>query len=302
MLPKFPVFKKLELSDSKEIKNITSKFEPYSDFDFASMLSWDVNNDFRVSQLDGNLIVRLTDHFSGKPFFSFLGNNDVNKTLKLMFAFLIIEESAHPEIRLVPEVSLKDIDLSKYIIEIDLNNYDYIYDLEEHISYSGNKFASKRKLYNKFQKNYPEKSVEILDISNNNVSEKIIELTQKWSKNKAMPDEGLNYKRELSAIKRFIEFNYNECICIALKVKDQIVGYDLLTIPNNDYAISHFSKSDISFTGSYEFLVSSTASVLTKKSIKFLNAEEDLGLPSLRYSKNSYRPATFLRKYTIIER
>lgn len=41
MIPKFPEFKKLELSNKEEIENFTSKFPPYSDFNFVSMWCWD---------------------------------------------------------------------------------------------------------------------------------------------------------------------------------------------------------------------------------------------------------------------
>ena len=37
MIPEFPEFKKLELSNKEEIEKITQKFPPYSDFNFVSM-------------------------------------------------------------------------------------------------------------------------------------------------------------------------------------------------------------------------------------------------------------------------
>lgn len=42
MLPEFPQFKNLELSDEEEIERHTHKFLPYSDFNFVSMWSWDI--------------------------------------------------------------------------------------------------------------------------------------------------------------------------------------------------------------------------------------------------------------------
>lgn len=80
MIPEFPEFKKLELSDKKDIEQFTSKFPPYSDFNFVSMWSWDIKGEMRVSQLNDNLVVRFTDYLTGEPFYSFLGNNKVNDT------------------------------------------------------------------------------------------------------------------------------------------------------------------------------------------------------------------------------
>lgn len=78
MISQFPQFKELELEDKEEIEKFTSKYPPYSDFNFVSMWSWDVRGDMRVSKLNNNLVVRFTDYLTGSPFFSFLGDNNWN--------------------------------------------------------------------------------------------------------------------------------------------------------------------------------------------------------------------------------
>ena len=73
MIPGFPEFKKLELSNKEEIENFTSKFPPYSDFNFISMWCWDIKGETRISKFNNNLVVRFTDYLKGNPFFSFFG-------------------------------------------------------------------------------------------------------------------------------------------------------------------------------------------------------------------------------------
>ncbi len=51
MLPKFPNFKKIELSDRKDVENITSRFPPYSDFNFSSLWAWDLEGEMGLSIL-----------------------------------------------------------------------------------------------------------------------------------------------------------------------------------------------------------------------------------------------------------
>ena len=80
MIPEFPEFKKLELSDKEDVEAFTKKFPPYSDFNFVSMWSWDIKGEMRLSILNGNLVVRFTDYITGDPFYSFLGNNKTNET------------------------------------------------------------------------------------------------------------------------------------------------------------------------------------------------------------------------------
>src|SRR3989344_9175835 len=98
MIPKFPQFKNLELSDKKDVEKFTSQFPPYSDFNFVSMWSWDVKGEMRLSTLNDNLVVRFTDYLTGKPFYSFLGNNKVNETAQTLIN-LSKKEGLKPELR-----------------------------------------------------------------------------------------------------------------------------------------------------------------------------------------------------------
>src|SRR3989338_5939738 len=108
MIPKFPKFKKLELSDKKDIEKFTSKFPPYSDFNFVSMWSWDIKGEMRISILNENLVVRFTDYITGEPFFSFLGNNKVNETAEALID-LSKKEGLKPMLKLVPELVVQQL-------------------------------------------------------------------------------------------------------------------------------------------------------------------------------------------------
>jgi len=80
MIPTFPKFKSLELSDRAEVERFTSRHPPYSDYNFTSLWCWDIYERVLLSQLDGNLIVRFTDDATGEPFYSFFGYNTASST------------------------------------------------------------------------------------------------------------------------------------------------------------------------------------------------------------------------------
>src|SRR6185295_11781832 len=126
MIPEFPKFKKLELEDKKEIEEFTSKFPPYSDFNFVSMWSWDIRGEMRISQLQENLVVKFTDYLTGKPFYSFLGNKNTNSTVEKLL-FLSKAEKLEMVLKLVPEDSVLGLDIKKYNIVEDRDHFDYIY-------------------------------------------------------------------------------------------------------------------------------------------------------------------------------
>ena len=73
MIPKFPQFKKIELSDRVDVEAHTSLFEPYSDFEFTCLWTWDMKGERMISELNNNLVVRFTDYNTHNPFLSFLG-------------------------------------------------------------------------------------------------------------------------------------------------------------------------------------------------------------------------------------
>jgi uncharacterized protein len=300
MLPKFPEFKKLELSDQKDIQNITSKYQPYSDFNFESMWAWNVGNKFGVSQLNGNLVVILTDHFSDRLFYSFLGINKINLTIKQLFAFPIGDDGLAGGLRLVPEESLENIDLSKYLIEIDINNCDYIYDLNRLSTYLGSHFATKRYMANMFIKNH-NPVVRLLDLAKANHKSAVKEINKIWIRNKNDQDTGVNLDKEIMANQRFLAANFKNALAVGVFVGNRLVGYSLFTCLPNKYTICHFAKANTAYAGVYEYMMKESAKILLSKGSICLNYEEDLGLPGLRFSKNSFNPLSFLRKYTISE-
>lgn len=302
MLPTFPTFKKLERSDQTDIEKITKQYLPYSDFNFACLWSWDVKDNILVSELNDNLVAIVTDHFSDTPFYSYLGNNSVNKTLDQLFEFSAHAKNALPQLRLVPEASLSKIDLKKFMIEIDLDNSDYIYNLEELSTYSGSKYADKRAKVNLFLRSHALPSVRLLDLGDSKVVASLLQLNAAWTRNKAGRGEVVNVHREFVAFNRFVKANFTEAFCVGVFVEDQLVAYSIFTLLPEKYALCHFSKAAFPFEGAHDYLMQQSAVILRQRGCLYSNYQEDLGLPGLRFWKNSFKPMSFLRKYSVTRR
>src|SRR5574343_1109613 len=87
MIPEFPNFKNLELSDKKSIDNFTKKHPPYSDFNFTSMWVWNTTEEIQISILNDNLVVKFTDYLNGDHFYSFLGTNKIKETTNILLDY-----------------------------------------------------------------------------------------------------------------------------------------------------------------------------------------------------------------------
>ncbi len=297
MIPKFPKFKDLELSDQKDIEKVTKQYLPYCDFNFEIMWAWDYNNSAKISILNENLVLIQKNVFTEEISTSFLGNNNLESTLEEIFDFLDSTKVKDSKLSLVPEDSLKGLNFKKYFIEIDLGACDYIYSLKDLADFLGHKYSKKRGKYNLFFRNYPEVTIKELDLNSDIIKKEVVGLNSFWAQNKTIIDlENFN-ENELLAIDRFIEAKFKNTICIGVFDKNKLIGYSIFSTSSDKFCIAHFTKADVSYKGIYEFLMNNSAKILINKGYEFMNFQEDMNIESLREAKISYRPTRFLRKY-----
>ena len=299
MLPKFPKFKKLELSDKSDIEAIATQYDPYSDFNFEAMWSWDINDSTKISNLNGNLVLTFTHPITNQFICTYLGNYKVNDSIEILFEFLNKEAAATKQLSLVPEVSLTGIDNHKYAAEIDINSYDYIYDIHQLANYFGNEFIKKRNKTNAFLRNYEGAVVKIIDLKNVGDRKQVLRLNDDWTKKKIKQSGDSEVAKESVAIERFIKAKFKNAFGVGVFHNQQLIGFSIFSFHTNDYVISHFTIADTAYKGAYEFLLRECSSLLQSLGYKYLNYQEDMGVLGLRVAKNSYRPIKFLKKHTI---
>lgn len=298
MIPEFPNFKKLELADKVDIESHYRGNVIPSDYHFASLWAWDLNNDLEVSVLNNNLVVKFQDYTTEKRFYSFFGNNHIKTTLITLFEYLK-ENNIENKISMIPEQNLEGedlVDLSKsFEIDEDESNFDYIFSVKELLNYKGKKLYSKKKQLNKFMETYYSKTnIVIYETIDPDVEKDLLQLLEKWSDSKSTKNE-----IEISALKRTLSIIPQvEFLVFCIYIENRLVGFSLLEIIDHNHAIHSFQKADITYVGITEFINNKVAEFLDKKGIAYINAEQDLGIEGLRRAKRSYNPS-FLKKYTI---
>lgn len=300
MIPKFPEFKKLELTDKEEVEKITGKFPPYSDFNFVSMWSWDIKGEMRISKLNNNLVVRFTDYLTGNPFFSFLGDNMVNETVDKLLE-LSKKEGFGAELKLVPEEVIKGLDNTRFKIEEDRDNFDYIYNIEHLSSLKGTKYETHRNQINQFSKKHINWKVNIINFHEIHHKKDIINLYEQWLKNKGGDLLDKEYKNEFLALSKLLTIENlakHNLVCFAVYIEGKLIGF-IINEHINDHNIIHFEKAHIDYKGSYPFLMQQNSKILQNFNLKYLNFEQDLGIEALKFTKNKLRPSHFLKKYLI---
>ncbi len=293
----FPQFKKLELSDRSFIESFTKDYLPYSDYNFTSLWSWNIKDEIQFSTLNGNLIVRFTDYITSKPFYSFLGSSEQEKTIDELLQ-LCIREGLEPTLKLLPAESVRGLSSEKYTIVEDEDNFDYILLIPLLCEYPGKHFRGKKNFVNRFRKNYIAETV-ILDMHQKDIQDNMKQLFFTWADNKELSVQ--DTKNEYEAITRLLKtLTDTNLISIGLYVDKRLIGFSVNEIVNGTYAILHFEKADsINFVGIYPYVMQETARVLAHKECMYLNYEQDLGIEGLKKSKLSYSPAEFLKKFRL---
>lgn len=299
MIPEFPNFKLLELSDRDEIMKFTRTFPPYSDFNFTSLWSWNLQDKIALSQIHENLVIRLTDYITGEHFLSFLGDNSINETCDALLTFSTLN-SLKTILRLIPEESVHLIDSNKFTISEDRDHFDYIYNLTDLRDYPGGKFSSKRNHVNTFLKIFPHATHEVLPLSNPLTIEKISLLLATLQKQKAEKEGETNFHDE-AILKRLLDgTNIFDLTTVGISINDRLVALFISEVINTEYALGHMMWADRTVAGGlYAYLMMKNAEILSSNNLQFLNLEQDLGIENLRISKTRFRPVKFLKKYSV---
>jgi len=299
MIPSFPEFKKLSIDDNNAVEQHTRNFPYYSDYNFSSLFSWDIEQKRELSLLNNNLVVKFTDYETGDPFFSYLG---MHKNLETIRTLLNYSESIGlpAELRLMPEISIHDIDTEDIEITADRANFDYIYLTSRMAVFQGNQYKSKRKAAERFSNSNPAHKFEILDLREPETQRMIRWVTASWRIHHGITEDDQSIIHETEAIENIFKLaNTRNLFVGVLLVNDQPVAYTIEEIINNILSIGHFWKTAENSRGEYEFLACKMAAYLQAREVTYWNWEQDLGIDSLRNSKSSYRPSDFLKKFTV---
>ena len=128
----------------------------------------------------------------------------------------------------------------------------------------------------------------------------ILAFQKKWIEEASDKEskETLEYESK-SVSKLFQNFSYFGLLGAVLRVDGVIVAYCLAARTCDDTVEVMVEKADYSFDGAYQMINKSFAE-LVSGDVKYLNREDDMGLPGLRKAKLSYYPAMLIEKYSAI--
>ncbi len=295
-LPEFPEFRPIKFEVKDSIERVTHRLPPYSDFNFNSLHSWNVDGKSSASLLNDNLVISMADYQAEDTINSIIGTNNTNETVFVLLDYL--EQNGHdPVLRLVAETVVSQLDGDIYDIQEDRDSFDYIYNMEDMSNLSGKKFKSKRR---SAQKCRDSNRVEVVTYNKSErIENGVFSVVAKWKLFKtSVPQD------ELDAITRMLKrFNEQDSVIITgVYFDDELAGFSIDEKLPDNYVQSHYSKTLPFYNGISEYLNQELAKKLHSEGYEHWNWEQDLGIEGLRAMKEGYKPVRFLKKYSVTRR
>lgn len=298
-LPVFPHFEPVQFGHKQVFEAITRQFEPYSDFNFNSFYSWDIEGKNYVSELNGNLVLQLSDYVTSEPVLSFIGDSEVEKTAidLLMYA----QTKDFPALlKLIPKHTRDHIENEEaFVITEDFDNNDYLFSIHELATLVGKRYKSKRHGAQKCEKAHNvslKRSVTAKEVGN-----QIIEFLGRWETSKYEHGKDVDIAYEKIAIKQILEtLDAQENLLLTCAfIQDELMGFSIDELLPGKFVLSHYFKTTPDIQGLSEYLNREVANNLLERGNEIWNWEQDLGIDSLRTMKESHRPVGKQKKYTI---
>lgn len=297
MIPDFPGFKPLELTDRNLLHEVLWSCQPEtSELNFANLFMW--REHYRPKWcFHGKNLVLVSEPRSLEPFaFPVLGPDSRNETALAVLSWLREAEGIS-----VPRIERADGRLAHELEQSPLfktkpqrEHFDYLYVREALVDLSGNKYHSKKNHLNAFRKNhefeYRPLTQELLPLCKDMASawctlrrcEDDLSLTEEW--------EAVN-----EALEHFGKLHLTGgVILIDAKVEAFSIGERL----NDDTAVIHVEKANPEIRGLYA-AINQQCCEKAWGDVKYVNREQDLGEEGLRQAKLSYHPERLVEKFRI---
>lgn len=292
MFPEYPNFKRLELKDLP----IISKYPDAASANIcelapANLFIWKDFDNPQLTTINQNLCI-FTQPANEPPYFlEPLGNQSLAETVDICLKHA-------GRISRASEKFVSRLDPDAWRIKCQRGQCDYIYETKTISELKGKKYDGKRNHIKRFKNRFPEYKFILLTPE---MKKEALALFEAWftvrqesrffpklayTSQKNALEESFRYMKELKLL--------GAGIFAEGKMKGFIIGSHI----NPEMISAHFSYGLPEAPGISQLLLWEACNHLFQDS-KYINLEQDLGIPGLRKAKLSYLPLRLERKFEI---
>jgi hypothetical protein len=287
-------FKPIDLSHLLPVREAAGRERTRnSDFSFINLWAWRAEYKYNVCFERGAMLVRFPDNADGYIYSFPLGcENDA-------LARDIIESAGAKRFAGLNPRQLEAIETmypGRVTSEPQTDLFDYIYTLDKLADLSGKKLHNKRTHVRRFEESYPNYTFEL--VTRDNIGECILAVGL-WLYGKddaafdTIPGESQAFEQ---TVLKYCEL---DLLGGLLRVDGNIAAFSIGELLSEDTFVTHFEKAVPDMPGAYQ-VINRDFAVLVKNTypqVKYVNREDDMGLPGLRQAKRSYYPEILEEKW-----
>lgn len=307
ILPEFPKFYKLRLSDYDEYNELMSAYPAMSDLALPTLAIWwaDENGEMPgISNLHGNVVI---DYGNGKESditgLALIGTNSLQESVDSIRCFLEAEGRRLHMVHLPEFVvqALREQGVNGVIIDNERDYDEYLIDAQSLCNLAGADYMRLRNKKSRFLREVGERSlrVEVLNLADPDIQDLLRASAVEWDMIYGSPNDESH--EEYAALDRTLSVARElEIDCIGLYVDDELHGFSIhqRSYDGASLILNHmWAQREIPRTNDYLALI--VAQRALELGAQTVNFEMDLGIPGLRIHKTELRPRDFYRKYRV---
>ena len=291
-------FKAVTLLDKEWIdQHVMCENVPSADYNFGNMFIWDEHYRQLVCSFGDRTLTKVRLH--GEPAFVFpIGCGPLRPAMEAIREYAAAKD--YPLIlRGVTEAHREQLEAEypgRFTFCEEERWADYIYEAERLATYAGKALHGKKNHCNRFEAEHDWRFVPLT----RELIPACLRMLDDWTReNEERLDKSIVYEHD--AIER--AFTHYEALGLeggVLFAGEELMGFSFGEMASLDCFDVHVEKADISVNGAYPMVCREMVRMAMRlhPGLRYINREDDMGLESLRRSKQSYKPAFLLKKYT----
>lgn len=258
----------------------------FSEYSFANLYLFRDLHRYEVIKIDGEIFIK--GFARDRTPFIMLTSLPEQTSFTLLRHFFSLDLILFP----IPDEWVNALDKMFFVqSSFKDEDSDYLYSTTKLATYSGRHLDGKRNLVKHFLNHNKIKS--------ENMSKTLISDAQyildNWQAEHAENTIPTDYVSCYEAIHHFHLLQlHGRIVYVDQKPSGFIIGEWI----NKDCYAVHFSKASRSIKGLYQYLLQDLAQSI-EGTCSWINLEQDLGIPELRYSKLSYHPDLIMKKWRV---
>ncbi len=280
-----------------------------SGLSFTSLYMWRNINNFSWQMIGDYLCIAGLSHLEldkEEPFLfpplTKTGTYDpvsLNKTIKE--AKKIFESKGYIfSIRLMPFKMMDILEQAcpgEFRFFDDRPNYDYLYRTQDLIDLKGRDYHSKKNHLNYFLNHYQYQYVTLTS----GMAEEAMQFIREFNERKHLPDHEMELLKmeERAMVDVFNNLESVGYLAAAIMIDGKIESLCIGGTLNRNTVTVHVEKANVAYRGLYQ-LINNEFSKHVAANAKYINREEDMGIPGLRKAKLSYKPVKLVESHIAI--